>query len=998
MKKNDSLANRRSGAFSSAAGHRKFTLCALLACVLPLALATGAELKQARVTQVVRDVKLLPGQAAPRPAAISDQVREGTAVRTGEESRAELTFTDLTLTRLGANTIFSFDQGTRNLQLGGGAILLRVPKDAGGARINTAAITAAITGTTMLIEYHPDAYCKFIMLEGVARIFRNNRVGESVLLHPGQMLIVNPNGKGLPEPVDVDLERLMETSLLITGFDPLPSLDLIAREIRQQDAQKKEGDIIDTNFVIYNGTIVSLLDPTNSNLADQANANETRQPQETPTPTPVTPPPSKIGPPATITSPDPYVINSGTVIQTDPTITTNGVTDFGTNYRGPDVDGPFSIFAFGSTSNFDTTSGFDAQIDSSGSVFKFTSLQLTGDPTISTTNGETNLALIGVNGITSGNPGGTLTFGGLSGLLLATVNGSITLGSEISFEGLNDLTFYARGAESSLTLGCDITTLNQLNLYSEGGINLSGAVSTGDFFSFSNGDFNFSGSSLDAQTLSINSGGDINFATGGALDLNPTSFVLQADGDITSNSSLEVTQTTPAEGGVLITLLLAGGDINTGGSLTLVNDNSNGGDLPAGANIFLSAGGDINVGSDLILDVLNNNGGHIGTGGDIFVSAGGDLTAGSIEALISNRDAGTTDNGGILSFNIGGNLTTSSDAAFIISARNDGGGGGTFGSAVAVTLNAASISVGGFLDFAISANAGGLIPSAFLSVSAPGSVFSGAGFSSLIQSTGFNVPGGPFIEGGTISGDALLLLDFGSVASGDYFDVEIDNFGLGTIGGEALLSVAVTGDLNALGDIFTDIINTAANHNEVLTPGGTIGGDATVSLFSGGDIIAGGVGEFAVLNNDLNFLSEAGSIAGDASVFLDAVNITTGGFFQPLVNNTNGSIEGSATVQVDVTDDISVGAETFFNILNSNGVIGGFALSDLFATSFTSGSTFQFQILNDNGSIGSDASLFASVSGALTINGQRRRLDRRRCDNRYQPRFLRRQLAPAPDR
>ena len=104
MKKNDSLADRHSGAFSSAAGHRKFTLCALLACVLPLALATGAELKQARVTQVVRDVKLLPGQAAPRPAAISDQVREGTAVRTGEESRAELTLTDQTHTRRGANT------------------------------------------------------------------------------------------------------------------------------------------------------------------------------------------------------------------------------------------------------------------------------------------------------------------------------------------------------------------------------------------------------------------------------------------------------------------------------------------------------------------------------------------------------------------------------------------------------------------------------------------------------------------------------------------------------------------------------------------------------------------------------------------------------------------------------------------------------------------------------------------------------------------------------
>ncbi len=40
------------------------------------------------------------------------------------------------------------------MDLGGGAMLLRVPKDAGGAKITTAAVTAAITGTTVLLEYN----------------------------------------------------------------------------------------------------------------------------------------------------------------------------------------------------------------------------------------------------------------------------------------------------------------------------------------------------------------------------------------------------------------------------------------------------------------------------------------------------------------------------------------------------------------------------------------------------------------------------------------------------------------------------------------------------------------------------------------------------------------------------------------------------------------------------------------------------------------------------
>ena len=113
-------------------------MCASLLLLMSLALAqftTAAQLKEARVTQVVKDVKLLRTQTAPRPAAVSDEVRDGTAVRTGVDSRAELTFTDQTLARLGANTIFSFKEATRKVDLASGAMLLYVPKNVGGAKI-----------------------------------------------------------------------------------------------------------------------------------------------------------------------------------------------------------------------------------------------------------------------------------------------------------------------------------------------------------------------------------------------------------------------------------------------------------------------------------------------------------------------------------------------------------------------------------------------------------------------------------------------------------------------------------------------------------------------------------------------------------------------------------------------------------------------------------------------------------------------------------------------
>ena len=104
------------------------------------------ELKDAEVTQVIQDVKLLPSNAAPRPAAVSDNVRHGTAVQTGVQSRSELTFKDQTITRLGEKTIFSVGEGGRTIDLGSGQFLLYVPKKAGAAKVKMGPVTAAITG------------------------------------------------------------------------------------------------------------------------------------------------------------------------------------------------------------------------------------------------------------------------------------------------------------------------------------------------------------------------------------------------------------------------------------------------------------------------------------------------------------------------------------------------------------------------------------------------------------------------------------------------------------------------------------------------------------------------------------------------------------------------------------------------------------------------------------------------------------------------------------
>ncbi len=277
------------------------------------------------------------------------------------------------------------------------------------------------------------------------------------------------------------------------------------------------------------------------------------------------------------------------------------------------------------------------------------------------------------------------------------------------------------------------------------------------------------------------------------------------------------------------------------------------------------------------------------------------------------------------------------------------------------------MSTGGLLDLADSANAGGKIPGATILVNVPGDLVAQGGAIFTIQSTGFNFIGGPFIGGGTIGGDATLILNVGNVTTGDLLDLEIDNNAAGNIGGNASMTLLATGNIDSQTDAFFDIVNTADLDGTTLLPSGTIGGAATIVASVNGAIDVQGNGEFAVLNNVFRFLAGGGTIGGDGIVALTAASISTGGFFQPLVNNNNGTIGGTAAVGIGVTGDISVGTITFFNLLNSGGVIGGDAISGFTAANFSSGSTFEFQIVNDaGGSIGGDASLEAALSGSLT--------------------------------
>ena len=127
---------------------RYILLVAPVACALVNWLPnnlSAEDLQEAKVTQVVQDVKVVPSGSAARPASVNETVRQGNAVQTGTQSRSELTFRDQTITRLGEKTIYNIGGG-RTIELGSGQFLLYAPKKAGGAKVKMGPVTAAISG------------------------------------------------------------------------------------------------------------------------------------------------------------------------------------------------------------------------------------------------------------------------------------------------------------------------------------------------------------------------------------------------------------------------------------------------------------------------------------------------------------------------------------------------------------------------------------------------------------------------------------------------------------------------------------------------------------------------------------------------------------------------------------------------------------------------------------------------------------------------------------
>jgi hypothetical protein len=873
-----------------------------------------------------------------RPAKLQERVLQDAAVQTGMKSRAELMFSDQTLTRLGANTVFTFSRGTRDMILDQGTMMLSVPKGAGGAKISTAAVSAAVTGTTILVECDPPktqgaegddlGFTKWIVVEGELRVYINNRIGESRIVKPGQMIILPPNAKRVPPPVDIDLERLVKTSHLFKdGFHHFKNVREIleALEAQRKDFAKKR--LIPTNLVIVgNGTEMVLANDGFLGELDQAmDARNVEQlltnkpvprpvqipiqPLPLPGPSPVPAPHQPVGKAGPVQiHPAVFAVRGDTQIVTDPTITTPSQSPdifAGTIYNSQ-RQGAASEYLYGGGKPADEA--LDSLAGQAGdmTVFGFDAYLLEDTPvSIDTTNGPTKLMLYGVNGISSEAADATISFPGITDLYLVSSDGNVDLGSATNFDMMGGNLSIIAGQDANISSSVAANTLSvagyNVNVDAEIPLDVSSAFffAADHFGTLTANTFN-----IDMLAHLVIDGGTI--ALGGNLDFSQTASAhLQARYGSLSNAydngegfdyyDLLGFDSLTAYGWVRGQKISAD-DINAGYGIeaadSLAQKTAEKSLLPSQVVGSWTTSGGVSAGTAIIAPNVIINAGQ-------FVGASSDIVAHSIYAAgIGSATGSISTYGNLHSLGEGG-IEALNDVSTAV---------GSIESAGSIISHNGNVTSGGDLLAGTSLSAGSSIAAAgdvyaYWDITAGGNIVSENG---VIQSTeGLIVAGGRIEAAGDITtffGDIVAVESIKSAGG------NIDAFGTlgnGTAAADGsgihAYGNVMAGSINATGDIVSSTGSIIAYGNGEVIYGynqKSFAASESSLVISPLDRGGGAGGNITIVNGDLiqaEQMVQAAAIYnhGDSTVTIDAALLDV------------HRLEGSAGFLLDV-DDILV--------------------------------------------------------------------------------------------
>jgi hypothetical protein len=230
----------------------KFILATSVAVVLGMpgttAWSAGAPLTESKFIEVVGTVQVVGAGGAVRNAKAGDVFKAPDSIQTGANSRAELVADDKTVTRVGANTAFSFAGSGREVNLKKGSLLFHSPTGKGGGTVKSEGATAAVLGTTLAVSATQAGGFKVMTLEGKASVQQPG--APAVSLGAGQMTFATP-GQPLSQPLNFSVSGTAGGSKLVNGFSqPLASMPKIEAAIARQQAELEKGGLVATGLFI----------------------------------------------------------------------------------------------------------------------------------------------------------------------------------------------------------------------------------------------------------------------------------------------------------------------------------------------------------------------------------------------------------------------------------------------------------------------------------------------------------------------------------------------------------------------------------------------------------------------------------------------------------------------------------------------------------------------------------------------------------------------------
>jgi hypothetical protein len=218
----------------------RFLLAGMVICASVAAQAADL-LTESTFTEIIKQANVVAAaDKSMTPAKVNEVFKVPDVVRTGPDSRLEMTAPDKTITRVGENSAFTFDSDQRDIQMQKGSVLFHPPAGVGGGTVKYGGTSAAVLGTTMVCSVGPRGVFNVVVLEGEALVTLAN--GQTVTLGPGQTVKVSANGDSFGPVMDVHLGRFTSQLLLVNGFShPLSSMPLIDAAIKQQNADIAAG-------------------------------------------------------------------------------------------------------------------------------------------------------------------------------------------------------------------------------------------------------------------------------------------------------------------------------------------------------------------------------------------------------------------------------------------------------------------------------------------------------------------------------------------------------------------------------------------------------------------------------------------------------------------------------------------------------------------------------------------------------------------------------------